>query len=106
MPAAADNAFRLPYAVAAILVTVLVALGGGWASSAQKDSDKETRISVLEAYKVDHEKKTAELLAEFRAINITHERRMAENFDTQAAQNAELQKTLTELRIVVARQRP
>ena len=107
MPApASDSAFRVPYAALGSVVAILLALLTGWAATGAKTSSMDARITALETYKADHEKKTADLLTDLRAIDANHEKRMSENFATQSAENAELQKTLTELRIVVARQRP
>ena len=103
---AADSGFRVPYAALGSVVAILLALLTGWAATGARTSSMDARITALETWKYEHEKKTADLLTELRAIDVNHEKRMAENFATQSAENAELQKTLTELRIVVARQRP
>lgn len=108
MPAHATDttSFRMPYAVLATIVAALIAMAGGWSTAARSDSDKEARIVKLESWKVEHEAKTAERLAELRGLNAHYEKTMAESFADQKARDEKLTESITALQIAFARIRP
>ena len=106
MPTAATNSFRVSYSLLAIAVTVLLALAGGWAASDKDSSEVEKRVAATEITLANHLREDAQQNERTQVAAAAHEKRMSEHFEASQAENAELQKTLTELRIVVARQRP
>ena len=106
MPTAANSSFRVHYSLLAVAVTVLLALASGWAATGLRLGSVETRQTATEITLANHIKEDEKAELRNQAAATAHEKRMNEHFDASKAENAELQKTLNELGLVVARQRP
>jgi hypothetical protein len=91
-----DNSITLPWPLVAIMVTLLIACGS-WANSLRGD------VADLKSWKVEHTKQAADNLAEIKAGMRQTNDLVTATAAASTKQNAELQETLTTLRIQTAR---
>ena len=90
-----DNSITLPWPFVAILVTLLIACGT-WASSLRTD------VADLKSWKVEHTKQAADNLADIRASLKQTNDLVTATAAASTKQNADLQETLTTVRIQMA----
>lgn len=96
------NTFSMDYRVLTVSVTLIIVLAGGWINAVMRQGRADERIALLEAWKTEHTKASADLLAELRtSIKQTNDL-VSATAAASTKQNAELQETLTTVRIQMA----
>ena len=90
-----DNSVTLPIPLLGILVTLLLALAG-WGNSLRQD------VGDLKAWRVEHTKQAEANLSQLQSSIAKTNELISQEAAASTRQNAELQETLTTVRIQVA----
>lgn len=97
-----DNSVTLPFPLLAILLTLLLALGG-WGNSIRADvAEGQRERAELKQWKTEHEKRAGEQLQTIMAAIAKNEATAADNYARITAQNAAIQETVTTVRVAIA----
>jgi hypothetical protein len=100
-----DNSITLPFPLLAIIVTVFLAIAG-WGASIRSDvAAAKQEVGKLQDWKADHIKEADSRLRELQASIAETKNMVITTGAASTKQNAELQETLTTVRIQLAARR-
>jgi hypothetical protein len=100
-----DNSITLPFPLLAIILTVFLAIAG-WGASIRSDvADAKQRVNTLQEWKAEHIKEADARLRELQAGIAETKAMISTTAAASTKQNAELQETLTTVRIQLAARR-
>jgi type III secretory pathway component EscV len=97
-----DNSITLPFPLLAILITLCLAVAG-WGASIRSDvAAAKQEVSKLQDWKADHIRDGDKKLADLQAAIAENKNLTVSTAAASTKQNAELQETLTTVRIQLA----